>query len=84
MQPHHLCPGLRLRCTQFRRAFGAHFTLRQIENAYAVTRVDGLDEGATAGELRVIAVRGNREEIERAQVTQPAREMYVATRSAIC
>jgi hypothetical protein len=49
----------------FGRAAGAHFALREVENAGAVAALGHLEQRAAAGLLYIIAMRGEGENVER-------------------
>ena len=61
----HLRRALRFRGAQLGRSARAHLALREIENARAMPGARRLGERAAAGELDVVAMRGDGEKIDR-------------------
>src|SRR5881396_2052268 len=61
--PQRLRGTLGLRGTRGGITARSHLALREIQNSHAMTGLCGLGERAAAGELDVIAVRGDGEEI---------------------
>src|SRR5881396_1789084 len=74
--PQRLCGTLGLRGARGGITARSHFALREIKNPHAMTGLYSLGERAAAGELHVIAVRGNRQQVDRLTVRPSDRHSY--------
>ena len=63
-EPHQARGAAGFALAQLRVAARSGFSRRQVERAHAIARRGHLDQRAAAGQLRVVRMRGNRQDIE--------------------